>query len=129
MGGTDVTASGIRCQSWRAQSPHEHYFQTDGWFPYEGLNAAENHCRDPDGGMWKPWCFTEDPDVRWEHCDIQLCNSMFYFILKSCLTVRLQQSFFVPMIAKFAEKYGMVSNISRRSDVRNARECSAISDS
>ena len=79
MGGTDVTASGIRCQSWHAQSPHEHYYQTDDWFPYEGLNAAENHCRDPNGGMWKPWCFTEDPDVRWEQCDIKLCNSMCAF--------------------------------------------------
>ena len=77
LGGTDVTASGIRCQRWRAQSPHKHLYKTDAWFPYEGLNAAENHCRDPNGGMWKPWCLTEDPDVLWEYCDIQLCNSMY----------------------------------------------------
>ena len=77
LGRINQTSSGITCQSWRDQEPHGHYYQTDGWFPREGLDGAQNSCRDPETGWWKPWCFTVDPNIRWDICTIPLCNSMY----------------------------------------------------
>ena len=77
MGRINRTGSGRRCQAWRDQSPHQHYYQTDDWFPGEGLDGVENYCRDPETGWWKPWCFSVDPNIRWEICTVPLCNSMY----------------------------------------------------
>ena len=42
--------------------PHEHgYFDKYGW--------TDNLCRKVDHDA--PWCYTTDPDKRWEECD---CN-------------------------------------------------------
>lgn len=32
-----------------------------------------NLCRNPDGDD-APWCFTTDPAVRWEHCNLKRCS-------------------------------------------------------
>ena len=36
---------------------------------------SENYCRNPDvfepGG---PWCYTTNPRIRWEYCDIPMCG-------------------------------------------------------
>ena len=36
--------------------------------------AAGNKCRNPDSG-WDigVWCYTTDPNVRWELCDVPVC--------------------------------------------------------
>ena len=61
-GKQNVTESGRTCQMWSSQTPHSH---TD--------NGEGNYCRNPDGKA-KPWCYTTDPDVRFEMCDIPLCG-------------------------------------------------------
>ena len=33
-----------------------------------------NFCRNPDGEPKGPWCYTTDPDERWEYCDIPGCD-------------------------------------------------------
>ena len=33
-----------------------------------------NYCRNPEGRGTKPWCYTTDPQVRWEYCDIPVCG-------------------------------------------------------
>ena len=44
--------------------PHEHnYFDKYGW--------TDNLCRKVDHDA--PWCYTTDPDKRWEECD---CNQI-----------------------------------------------------
>ena len=49
-----------RCQYWSTQGPHEHdYFERYGW--------VDNFCRKVDHDA--PWCYTTDPDKRWEECD------------------------------------------------------------
>ena len=40
------------------------------------LTAAENYCRNV-GAEPKPWCYTTDPNNRWEICDISPCTGMF----------------------------------------------------
>ena len=64
LGSMNVTTSGRTCQAWSAKEPHE----TD----YAGL-GEHNHCRNPDGGSGGVWCYTTDPDKRWEYCSVPIC--------------------------------------------------------
>jgi len=61
-----TTVSGRTCQHWGSSSPH-HHGNTHLW--KEG-----NHCRNPDGEP-RPWCYTTDPDVRWEFCEELRCGA------------------------------------------------------
>ena len=36
-----------------------------------GLN---NYCRNPDNSAGGPWCYTTDPNTRWEYCDVPKCS-------------------------------------------------------
>ena len=57
--------------SFSEQSPHPHSwtFPTD--FPDGVVPGAV--CRNPDL-YTSPWCYTTDPAVRWEYCDIPQCG-------------------------------------------------------
>ena len=70
-GTVNVTSSGKTCQAWSSQSPHIHSFAPAA-YPDSGLD--ENFCRNPDGEDFA-WCYTTDPDTRWEYCDVPLCPS------------------------------------------------------
>ena len=59
------TRSGNLCQQWDSQSPHGHS-TTSSSYPTAGL--VSNYCRNPDGES-SIWCYTTDPDQRWEYCD------------------------------------------------------------
>jgi hypothetical protein len=56
-GGTSTTVNGKVCQMWALDSPHSHGYNS---LPF-------NYCRNPDGEPW-PWCYTTDPNTRWEAC-------------------------------------------------------------
>ena len=69
----NVTMGGRACQYWSSQEPHLH--SRDKMFPSNrSLINAKNYCRDPDG-EGKPWCYTVDPAVRAEFCDVPLCRA------------------------------------------------------
>merc|ERR1740128_1239991 len=57
------TKTGLTCQNWMAQSPHEHRF---------GELGNNNHCRNPDGEPGA-WCYTTDPKVRFALCEVPEC--------------------------------------------------------
>lgn len=61
-----VTRSGLMCQSWAAQTPHQHSLADES--AGESAEAAKNHCRNPDGGD-SIWCYTTDPNMRFDYCD------------------------------------------------------------
>ena len=39
--------------------------------------GAKNYCRNPTDHS-SPWCFTTDPEVRWEECNVLRCESGQY---------------------------------------------------
>uniref|UniRef100_A0A3B4C1E6 Plasminogen n=1 Tax=Pygocentrus nattereri TaxID=42514 RepID=A0A3B4C1E6_PYGNA len=70
-GKVSTTESGLTCQRWDSQKPHNH-----GYIPsvLPEKYLEENYCRNPDGEP-KPWCFTESPAKRWEFCSIPRCTT------------------------------------------------------
>ncbi|XP_072512606.1 plasminogen [Salminus brasiliensis] len=70
-GKISTTESGLKCQHWDSQKPHNHGY-IPSVFPEKYLE--ENYCRNPDGEP-KPWCFTESPAKRWEFCPVPRCTS------------------------------------------------------
>uniref|UniRef100_A0A4W4FYS0 Kringle domain-containing protein n=1 Tax=Electrophorus electricus TaxID=8005 RepID=A0A4W4FYS0_ELEEL len=67
-----VTASGKTCQIWASQYPHIHS-RTPEKYPCKGLE--KNYCRNPDNER-KPWCYTTDPETRWEYCTVPICDAI-----------------------------------------------------
>lgn len=65
-----VTQSGKTCQSWSAQTPQKHNKTPDN-YPCKGLD--NNYCRNPDNERM-PWCYTTDPEIRWEYCKVKSCG-------------------------------------------------------
>ena len=65
-GAISQTRSGITCQLWGKNSPHEH----DLVLP----ESEGNFCRNPDVAPFGPWCYTVDRNVRWGYCDIPYCD-------------------------------------------------------
>lgn len=61
-GSKNMTYTGKTCQRWDSQTPHSHSYQ----------NNPENYCRNPSNHNGT-WCYTMDPDSRWEDCDIPKC--------------------------------------------------------
>ncbi|KAI8502448.1 hypothetical protein Bbelb_200360 [Branchiostoma belcheri] len=53
------------CQFWTSQHPHAHNHTPEA-YPSAGLER--NYCRNPDGKD-RPWCYTNNPLVRWSYCD------------------------------------------------------------
>ena len=73
-GTLSVSESGLPCQRWDAQSPHKPFFTlTSDIVSTYGLE--ENYCRNPLKDEPQAWCYTTDPDVRWEHCNVPFCGS------------------------------------------------------
>jgi len=72
------TVSGRECQAWTAQSPHEHNFNEDHMFPDGSAQYAKNFCRNPENGHVGLWCYTTDPEKRWEACDVPTCGQSTY---------------------------------------------------
>ena len=61
-------------RAWSSNTPHEPNLpaQNDANYPDGSRAAARNYCRNPDFEEG-PWCYTTDPDVRWEACTVPYC--------------------------------------------------------
>ena len=71
-GNISVTQSGHTCQPWSSQCPHRHH-RTPNKFPE--LENAGSACRNPGGqAPLGPWCYTTNPSVRWEYCNVPVCS-------------------------------------------------------
>mmetsp|Transcript_14151 Transcript_14151/g.20727 ORF Transcript_14151/g.20727 Transcript_14151/m.20727 type:complete len:307 (-) Transcript_14151:600-1520(-) len=65
------TASGKKCQRWDSQSPQAHTRTREN---FSDANLVENYCRNPDGEPGGAWCYTTDPNSRWEYCGVEVCG-------------------------------------------------------
>ena len=74
IGNKHYTVHGYTCQAWASQSPHSHGYTRDDLFPDGSVEAASNYCRNPDNDDVGLWCYTTDPDKRWEKCDVPACG-------------------------------------------------------
>ncbi|XP_070216504.1 hepatocyte growth factor-like protein isoform X2 [Bos mutus] len=70
-GSVDSTESGRECQRWDLQHPHPHPFEPG---KFLDKNLDDNYCRNPDGSE-RPWCYTTDPQMEREFCDLPRCGS------------------------------------------------------
>ncbi|XP_033118639.1 plasminogen-like, partial [Anneissia japonica] len=66
-GSVHTTTSGFTCQDWASQTPHSHSYTPES-YPDDGL-LNNNNCRNPDQDD-TAWCYTTDPNRRWEFCDV-----------------------------------------------------------
>ena len=56
---------GYECANWNDESVHEHKFKA----------GDHNYCRNPDGGADGPWCYTTDPETKWDLCPVDQCQT------------------------------------------------------
>ena len=42
-------------------------------FPDASMKSAKNHCRNPTGKPFGPWCYTA-VDGSWEYCNVPFCS-------------------------------------------------------
>ena len=77
MGTLSQTVSGKTCQFWTHETPHEpsSAAQNDANYSDGSRAAAKNYCRNPDSVLLGPWCYTTDPNVRWEACSVPYCGT------------------------------------------------------
>ncbi|XP_076766670.1 uncharacterized protein LOC143433269 [Xylocopa sonorina] len=70
------TVSNIRCQSWYTEEPIHEISKdiTDKDFPEKSMKAAKNYCRNPTRDSRGLWCYTLEPSLIDEECDVPLCN-------------------------------------------------------
>ncbi|XP_034556150.1 plasminogen [Notolabrus celidotus] len=73
-GPTSITMLGVTCQAWSSQSPHQHNSFTPQSHPTKDLEG--NMCRNPDGDVNGPWCYTTDTSKKWDYCQIPDCAGL-----------------------------------------------------
>ncbi|KAF4533477.1 hypothetical protein B566_EDAN016565 [Ephemera danica] len=74
MGTMNVTKDGLPCQRWDSQEPHSHNRPPE---VFPEVQNAENYCRNAGGEEPTPWCYTMEPTMRWQHCDIPICGTNY----------------------------------------------------
>jgi len=65
-GTQSTSATGLKCKAWA-------FYEKN--FPEKSFKLAKNYCRNPDGELGGPWCYTDDPSTLWESCDVKICGS------------------------------------------------------
>jgi len=63
----DFSQSGRTCMNWLEEKPSKKYDPS--------IKGIGNHhyCRNPKGEKDRPWCYTVDPKVEWEFCEVPEC--------------------------------------------------------
>ncbi|XP_038056144.1 plasminogen-like [Patiria miniata] len=79
LGHVSVTVNGRTCQMWNIDYPHKRknkYKPSSDSLRFGDHNYCRNSGYQKDGqqisNRRQPWCYTTDPDVLWEYCDVGL---------------------------------------------------------
>jgi len=72
-GTKSFTRSGKKCQGWDRDWPHTHTIPAS---KFDAGVFETNYCRNPNesGSSDGAWCYTTDPQTRWESCGIPTCS-------------------------------------------------------
>jgi hypothetical protein len=88
-GEEEYHGTGKTCQAWDSQTPHKHG-NSPAKKPTFGLEG--NLCRNPDDSD-TIWCYTTDPNKRWEYCDpINAERKATPVVSKDCATTLSQET-------------------------------------
>ena len=71
-GEANTTVDGIPCQRWTDTQPHNHSYT------YVG---DHNFCRNPSYWDSQVWCYTTDPEVRYQYCSVPFCPPLILKVL------------------------------------------------
>ncbi|XP_014196034.1 muscle, skeletal receptor tyrosine-protein kinase [Haplochromis burtoni] len=105
QGSVNVTRSGTPCQPWNQQVPHQHHLSVD---VIPELKNSGNHCRNPGGISDKPWCYTLNPNIRWEYCAVPQCGeTSIASVVKPESRDPLQTPRFPPVTTTSSPAYSM----------------------
>ena len=74
QGQISVTNTGKVCQPFASQFRYLHNYTDPDMYPDASVKDTRNFCRNPNGDKSEPWCFTMDPLVEWEYCDVPMCT-------------------------------------------------------
>lgn len=69
-GNVSVTQTGLTCLMWNSDVSNTRIINSK---YYLELIDAKNYCRNPDGLMSRPWCFTNST-TGWDYCAIGFCS-------------------------------------------------------
>ncbi|XP_012278846.1 tyrosine-protein kinase transmembrane receptor Ror2 [Orussus abietinus] len=109
VGNMNKTKGGLDCQSWNTQEPHSHD-KPPNVFPQ--IRNGKNYCRNAGGDEPMPWCFTTDIIVRWEHCDIPVCDNSSNSIIKIDPKDLTMETFFTPRFILIISSIGFVLTVT-----------------
>ena len=83
------TVNGNQCQSWSKSKPH---------VPKRvPLFESKNYCRNPDFDINGPWCYTTNPNIRWEYCSVEICEDPSQLIF-----VTFDEMAYISFVAKMS---------------------------
>lgn len=68
QGTRNYTENHVVCQRWDTNYPHVVRYS-----PGEN-DTNHNYCRNPDRDIKGTWCYTTDPNLRWNYCKIPKCE-------------------------------------------------------
>lgn len=110
QGTVNRTKEGLECQYWDSQEPHSHDRPPD---VFPEIQNAENYCRNAGGEEPSPWCYTMDPKVRWQRCDIPICENITDSEETDDNGVKdlTMETFFTPMFILIMSAVGLVGLI------------------
>jgi len=104
------TVSGKDCQAWSSEKPHKKKKALKSKLDSGELPMlTENFCRNPNGYK-TTWCYTVDPDTRWENCNIHRCSDPEkYIFVKEKKTWTAAKDHCQSIGAKLAEPDTMIA--------------------
>lgn len=85
IGTMSVTRSNRTCSLWvkplslrpskiKPIHPIDPKYQNDTLYAEQSARAANNYCRDPSRSIGGPWCYTTDPMVPQDLCEVRDCD-------------------------------------------------------
>uniref|UniRef100_A0A8C8WMV2 Kringle domain-containing protein n=1 Tax=Panthera leo TaxID=9689 RepID=A0A8C8WMV2_PANLE len=74
-GTSSTTITGKKCQPWSSMA-----VITKVWEALHTPAFCFQYCRNPDGDVNGPWCYTMSPRKLFDYCDVPQCGKLLSFL-------------------------------------------------